>query len=222
MIRILIAVLGLMLLVIGTTETLAQHASQKKASRVQLTARERERSASSNEKERTARRQPIEALQIEMEKSRFEFVEKHQPKLAQMLRYLKKSDSDQYQKALAETARSQARLVSLSKRDGELYEVELGLWKTRGQLRLHAAEMAAKGELASKNLTEKLQRLVRKEVQLDLARLELIRDRAQKQARELTERIEKSKTSQDALVSKSLKTWQTRIKKQKAQQNKSK
>ena len=70
-----------------------------------------------------------------------EFVEKHQPPLLKLLRFMKKKQPQQYQQALKELARVKQRLSTLEKRDSESHAIELELWQVRSNLRMLVAEI---------------------------------------------------------------------------------
>lgn len=170
---------------------------------------ERESSRSETEAAKEKRSSKVAA-----EKKTLDFVRKHQPKLLELLSYLKGKQPSRYQQALREMARSQQRLDSLAKRDEELYRIELELWQVRSRQRLLAAEMSIAPEARQAKLTKELTALIQQEVSQELARFRLMRSRAAKQLAQFDEQIRRRTDGRDEMISKSLKSWQNRIKKE--------
>lgn len=143
-----------------------------------------------------------------------EFVGKHQPKLLELMKFLKRQP-EQYLLAIREMSRSKQRLESLAKRDEAMYAIELELWQVRSKQRLAAAEvLAAKTDGARSKAEKKLESLITQEYREDLKRLELQRQRAREQVKRLTKVIEDRSGSQEAWEQKALKSWKNRISKQ--------
>ncbi len=148
------------------------------------------------------------------EKAVLAFVGQHQPKLLELMSFLKVNQPAQYQRALREMARSTQRLETLSKRDDELHAIELKLWQTRSQLRLLAAEISVAGDDKNSALQARLRKLVEKEFNQNLARLRLQRERAAKQLKQLNQQLQQRQAEQEAVIAKTVKTWQNRIARQ--------
>ncbi|GIW99462.1 MAG: hypothetical protein KatS3mg111_2795 [Pirellulaceae bacterium] len=148
-----------------------------------------------------------------------QFVRQHQPRLAKLMEYLKENDSRQYQRALREVNRVRGRLEGVAKRDPELHAVELELWKLQSRQRLLAAEAAANAERREK-LFLQLEALVAKELELDLQRLELLRNRLRKQIEGLENRIEKQRAVAGENVARRMKNWRSQIEREQTQRAK--
>ena len=108
-----------------------------------------------------------------------EFVEQHQPSLVKLLKYMKRKQPQQYEQALKELTRVKQRLNSLEKRDTESYAIELELWQVRSKLRMLVAEILASDKNSQDKLRTQLRALVEKEIDLDLARLQLEQKRVE-------------------------------------------
>lgn len=139
------------------------------------------------------------------------FVGTHQPKLLELMKFLKQKQPGQYEQALREMSRAQVRLESLAKRDQDLYAIELELWQIRSQLRLLAAEISVAPEAKQEKLNAKLALLVEKEVAQDLARLKLQRERTAEQLQQLDQQIAQRESETAVQVEKLLKQWKNRI-----------
>lgn len=152
-----------------------------------------------------------------------DFVGKHQPKMLELITYLK-PQAEQYQRALREMNRAMQRLQSLNNRDTELYQIELELWQIRSKQQLVAAEvLASKGDVTKATAQKRLQSLVKKEVQKVRERIELQRNRAQRQVEKLSAQLEDRILHEDELVRKAFENWQSRLAKQaRNQKNRSK
>ena len=142
------------------------------------------------------------------------FVGQHQPEMLKLLKLLKQKQETRYAQALREIRRSQQRLESLARRDKELYEAELALWRVRSQLRLLAAEMSVADEASRKAFTGRLEDLVKQEIAADTRRLECVRARVVNELAKLDTQIRKREEDNEALVARAVKSWQNRIRKQ--------
>lgn len=151
-----------------------------------------------------------------------EFVGQHQPKLLQLLTFLKRKQPEEYQMALREMGRSKQRLENLAQRDQELYSIELELWQTRSRLRLLAAELSVASEEKKAKLEQQLAALVKQELTQNLARLKVQRQRTIKQLEQLDNLIQTRSENQDEQIAKALKVWQVRIAKQSPRKKKNK
>jgi len=144
-----------------------------------------------------------------------DFIGKHQSELSKLLTFLRENQPDQYQQALKEMSRSQQRLENLQKRDTELFEIELELWKIKSRIRLIAAEIMVAEEGKNKQVLEEVLRgLIGQEIAQDLARLTLQRRRAVRQLDKLTAEIARRTNTSEELSAKALELWQSRIAKQ--------
>lgn len=148
------------------------------------------------------------------------FVGQHQPRLLELMNFLKKKQPAQYEQALKEMTRSKQRLEGWAKRDQEMYAIELELWQTRSQLRLLAAEISVAKDEKKGALERRLAKLVEKEIGQNLSRLSLQQARLKKQLGQLDRQIEQHRTERDEMVARSLRVWQNRIAKQSPKPNK--
>ena len=158
-------------------------------------------------------------IQPDQEKQVLAFVEANHSKLSSLLKYLKKKRSAEYEQVMRELTRVSQRLENLAKRDTELHAIELDLWKIRSEQRLLAAEIAAKKN--ANKLEEQLKTLVEKEYTRNLERLQLQRNRVEKQLAQIKTQIERQQESRSAQVEKSLKQWKNKIARQTAAKSKS-
>lgn len=145
------------------------------------------------------------------EKEILRFVGEHQPKLLELMQFLQETNPAQYQQALRETERTRVRLETLGKRDVELQAIELDLWQVRSQQRLVAAEWSVVPEQRQQKLQQRLQRLVEQELDIEMAKLKLQRERTANQLQKYDDQIKSQQGERDALVTKALKQWENRI-----------
>lgn len=139
-----------------------------------------------------------------------EFVEKHQPPLLKLLRFMKKKQPQQYQQALKELARVKQRLSTLEKRDSESHAIELELWQVRSNLRMLVAEILVSDKDSQEKLKKQLQELVEKEIDLDTARLKLEQKRMEQRLSSVQAQLAAQTENREAALSKAIKTWENR------------
>ncbi len=144
------------------------------------------------------------------EGSLLEFVELHQPALVKLLKYMKKKQPQQYEQALRELTRVKQRLNSLEKRDAESYAIELELWQVRSKLRMLVAEILASDKSSQEKLRGQLHGLVEKEIDLDLARLQLEQRRIEQRLSSVQSQLDERTSDRAATLSKAIKTWENR------------
>lgn len=143
-----------------------------------------------------------------------EFVGKHQPNMLKLLEFLKNQRPPLYQQALKEMSRSQQRLENLSKRDPQLYDIEIDLWNLRSELRLLAAEVSVKSAEPNAKQKKKLTELAQQQADQELAKLRLLKVRAEKQVAQLNSQIEQRVSNEEAVVAKTIQYWTNQIAKQ--------
>ncbi len=143
-----------------------------------------------------------------------DFVEQQQPKLLKLLEFMKRKQPVQYDQALKELSKSKQRLSNLEKRDVELYKIELQLWQIRSQLRMLVAEIAVAESASQDKLHKRLAELVTREVDLDVARLQLEQSHAEQRAEQLKKQLHERSEDREATISKALKTWENRVSRQ--------
>jgi hypothetical protein len=139
-----------------------------------------------------------------------EFVEKHQPPLLKLLRFMKKKQPQQYQQALKELARVKQRLSTLEKRDSESHAIELELWQVRSNLRMLVAEILVSEKDSQDKLKKQLHELVEKEIDLDTARLKLEQKRMEQRLSSVQAQLAAQTENREAALSKAIKTWENR------------
>ena len=139
-----------------------------------------------------------------------EFVEKHQPPLLKLLRFMKTKQPQQYQQALKELARVKQRLSTLEKRDSESHAIELELWQVRSNLRMLVAEILVSDKDSQEKLKKQLQELVEKEIDLDTARLKLEQKRMEQRLSSVQAQLAAQTENREAALSKAIKTWENR------------
>jgi hypothetical protein len=142
------------------------------------------------------------------------FVEQHQPALLKLLKFMSRKQPTQYAQALKELSRTTLRLNNLEKKDKELYDVELALWKTRSELRMLVAELAVTNEESEQSRFEQLRLLVRTEFDLERSKLNLEQLRAQQRLDQINGQLKVMSTDEDAQFVKALNAWESRITKQ--------
>ncbi len=150
------------------------------------------------------------------------FVQQHQPALIQLLEYLEKKQPAQYQQAIREILKTKQKLANLEKRDRELHEVELALWKLRAELRLLVAKRSVVNERERNALDAQLHKLVEQEMHHDLERMRIEKRRAEQRIAQLDNQIAERNSNREAAHAKAVKTWINRSSKQnpKAAKNK--
>jgi len=94
-------------------------------------------------------------------------VQTHVPELRAILAQLEKSDPQQYNAAIRDLSRSVQRLTVAKRRDADLYEIELLLWKSRTSANLSAARVKVRDTAANRKA---LQAAVVKLTQAETAR----------------------------------------------------
>ncbi len=106
-----------------------------------------------------------------------EFVRRHLPELARLLRRLEQIDPKQYRRALSELNRQRRRLENWRRRNPKRYQLELTAWKAQQQARLLAAQLAMDPE--NEQLQQRLREAIRQQIharrqvlQLEKAQLE--------------------------------------------------
>lgn len=147
----------------------------------------------------------------ETEKSVLEFVKEHQPELADLLNFLKKRKSKDYDIAMRESRKVRDRLLSIKARDSELYDVELAIWKNAAQIRLLAASASAKSRKLSQEDRARLEGLIKHENELNIQRLSLEKARLESRVNQLSQQLARRQEQSESVVSKSIKTWEARI-----------
>lgn len=140
-----------------------------------------------------------------------EFVRTHQPDLAVLLDFLKSKRPDDYRGAVNEIQRVRERLENLKKRDAELHDIELALWQNSAQLNLLAAAVSAAGKKMSEADRSKLSDLVKRENELSIQRLKLEKTRHEARLEQLNQQISKRQDQADGIVSRGIKSWESRI-----------
>ncbi len=99
----------------------------------------------------------------------------------------------------------------LEKRDSEGYQIELELWKTRSGLRMLVAEIQAADSSAHEKLKTRLHELVRKEIDLETARLELDKKHYEERLSQVDAQLRERASDPDATVSKAIKSGKTAL-----------
>ncbi len=135
------------------------------------------------------------------------FVQLHQPALIQLLEYLEKKQPTQYQQAIREILKTRQKLANLEKRDRELHEVELALWKLRAELRLLVARRSIVNEQERNALDAQLHKLVEQEMHHDLERMRIEKRRAEQRIAQLDIQIAERNANREAAHAKAVKTW---------------
>ena len=153
-------------------------------------------------------------IDAEMEAKILQFAGAQEPKLLELMKFLKQRQPAAYQQALREMSRGQQRLESLAQRDEELHAVESELWQLKAKLRLTAAEISVAKKDSVKDLEAKLESLAEDLEATEIARLKILRDRAADQLKQLQEQILARESGQDEQVKRIIKSWQSRIRKQ--------
>lgn len=155
-----------------------------------------------------------ESLSDSEEQSVIDFVKANQPKLQQLLTFLKNKQPAQYQQAIREVSRTKSRLSNLENRDKEMYAIELELWQVRSQLRMLTAEISVSKAEAKEKLTEKLKNLAEQEAKLELQRLTLEHSRLATRVEQLENQIRERSEDPEAAINKLIKFWENRASKQ--------
>ena len=140
-----------------------------------------------------------------------DFVREHQPELAELLQYLKSKRGSDYADAIKDIRRVRERLENLRKRDRELHDVELALWKNSAQLRLWAASLSASNKRLTPADRSKLTHLVTRENELMTKRLTLEKARTEARLEQLNQQLGKRQEQGASMIAKGIKAWESRI-----------
>ncbi len=152
-----------------------------------------------------------EASDDETEKAVLAFVAEHQPQLAELLNFMKKKKSKDYNEAMRESHKVRDRLLSIKDRDPEMYSVELAIWKNAAEIRLLAASVSVKSNRLGPEERTRLEELIKRENELNIQRLNLEKARIESRLSQLNQQISRRQEQADAVIGKSLKTWENRI-----------
>lgn len=139
-----------------------------------------------------------------------EFVEKNQPPMLKLLKFMKKKQPQRYDQALRELARVKQRLTTLEKRDSESHAIELELWQVRSELRMLVAEILVSEKDSQEKLRKQLRELVEKEINLDTARLKLEQKRMEQRLAVVQTQLTDRTDNHDQMISKAIKNWENR------------
>lgn len=158
---------------------------------------------------------PVSSTNLESEDSVLDFVKEHQPELADLLGFLKKKKSKDYDVAMRESRKVRDRLLSIKARDSELYDVELAIWKNSAQIRLLAAAVSAKSKKLDEQDHARLEELIKRENELNIKRLSLEKTRLESRLNQLSQQLTRRQEQSESVIAKSMKTWETRIERSK-------
>ncbi len=103
------------------------------------------------------------------EKAALDFVQRHYPRLMEVLIYLKENNGRQYWRAVNELAKTQSRLAQIRKRSADRYALELESWKLKSEVQLLSARLAMDDSPA---LREELADAVSRQIDLKIALLQ--------------------------------------------------
>lgn len=157
----------------------------------------------------------IAKAELESDKSVLEFVREHQPELADLLSFLKKKKSKDYDVAMRESRKVRERLLSIKARDSELYDVELAIWKNSAQIRLLAAAVSAKSRKLNEQDHARLEELIKHENKLNIQRLSLEKARLESRLNQLSQQLTRRQDQSENVIAKSMKVWENRIERSK-------
>lgn len=131
---------------------------------------------------------PRAAVRIDAERERHAtaFVADHHSELGTLLTFLKERRPAEYQRAILEVANVAERLDRLKQRDREKYAIEVEIWKLNSRAKLVAAKIKLGKE---SGLEQELKGLIREQMVLRRANLELDRRRVQERQDKLNEQI---------------------------------
>lgn len=152
-------------------------------------------------------------LDADVELAVIQFVKEHQPELADLLGFLKKKKSKDYDTAMRESRKVRDRLMSIKARDSELYDVELAIWKNSAQIRLLAASVSAKSQKLSQPDHDRLKELIQRENELNIKRLSLEKARLESRLNQLSQQLTRRQEQAENVTAKSMKAWENRIEK---------
>ena len=98
----------------------------------------------------------------QLESDSLEFMQEHHPELVSLIKSLKSMRQKEYETAIREISRIKRRLENLSKREPDLYGLELEAWKTKSKIDLMIAKGMARDQSFDK---EKLRELLKVQVE---------------------------------------------------------
>lgn len=147
----------------------------------------------------------------EADKAVLEFVKEHQPELADLLSFMKKKKSKDYNEAMRESRKVRDRLLGIKDRDPDLYAVELDIWKNAAKIRLLAASVSAKSNQLGSEDRAHLAELIKRENDLTIQRLNLEKARLEARLNQLSQQLNRRQEQSESVQAKSLKVWENRI-----------
>lgn len=131
------------------------------------------------------------------------FVEEHQPELARVLKTLRERKPEEHARAVAELARTVAKLDAARAKDERLHELELEMWQSRTRVDLLVARWMAARRKDRPAIEAKLREAV--DAELDV-RAEQLTHRRQRSVAWYDRQIERLRDKRDELVAARLKS----------------
>ncbi|HEX3999979.1 MAG TPA: hypothetical protein VHX65_15615 [Pirellulales bacterium] len=135
----------------------------------------------------------------EREAAALQFVREHHPELVELLKNLKISHSAQYQAALRQLFQTSERLARIHETDPPRYELELKLWKIKSRIQLLAARSSMSND---PELAVQLKAALEEQAQVQLAELQLERDRVAERLKTLDSSVEQFKANRQRNIDK--------------------
>jgi hypothetical protein len=137
----------------------------------------------------------------EREAAAVTFVRMNHPELADLLAQLKKTKPKAYESAVRELYRAYERLEQAKDRDPERHQLELEAWKLKSQLHV----LQARGSMTSAEaIEEELRRLLARQADVQLAQLQLERQRAAARLEKLDDSIAELQRDREAQLERQL------------------
>jgi hypothetical protein len=141
---------------------------------------------------------PLPAFTPEIEAAALAFAKEHYSELSDLLVALKSHSKGDYERAVGELYRTSERLAQLKTRDKERYEIDLEAWKIDSRIRIMVARISMDSD--NSQFKQLLRAELLKKHDLELKRLLLERERAERRVNTLTAEIERRQAQRDQLA----------------------
>jgi hypothetical protein len=143
---------------------------------------------------------PLPPFTPEIEAAALAFAKEHYPELADLLGALKPHSKEDYQRGIGELYRTSERLAPLKQRDKERYELELEAWKVDSRIRMIVARISMQSDATQ--YKQELRGELLKKHDIELKKLVLERERAERRVKNLDTEIARRQAQRDQLADK--------------------
>ena len=151
-----------------------------------------------------ANAEPATLAPAEKEKAALAFATEHHSELAELLKNLKSSNRQAYDKGIQHLARDSERLSRTKTNNPARYELELELWKTESRIRLTAARTMM--DESQESLKEELRNLIAHREDVKLQILKQTRERTASQLSKIDADIAAAESGREGRINRELDT----------------